>query len=183
MAKENKPKPWEKQENETIKQFEAFVCYRDMEHRSQEKVAKELGKSTQLISRWSSANNWVERVAAWENEQDRILRQQQINDIKKMRKRHADAGALMVSISTMALKEMLDTSDPKKPKLKAEIELNPHEISKLMDIGSKMERIGRGDVGDVIEQRDGGQSIDPVQIYIPDNNRGRDKDNFDDLEV
>lgn len=171
MTKESKAKPWERQENETVKQFEAFVCYRDMEERSQEKVAKVLGKSAQLMSRWSSANNWVERVAAWENEQDRILRLEQIKDIKKMRKRHADTGALMLSISTMGLKEMLDMSDPKHPKLKAEIELSPKEIAVLVDSGSKLERLGRGDVTEVIEERDGGEVTDPVQFYMPDNGR------------
>ena len=181
MAKE--VKPWERQENETPKQFEAFATYRDMEERSLSKLAQQLNKSKQLLGRWSSANNWVERCAAWDNEQDRILRQEQIKDIKKMRKRHADTGALMVSISNMALKKMIDTSNPQKPRLRADIEITPNELARLVEVGSKLERIGRGDVGDVIEQRDGGEAINPVQIYIPDNNRGRDNDTFDDLEV
>ena len=159
--------PWERQEKETPKQFEAFVLYRDMgEERSITKVANQLSKSRALLTRWSSANLWVERCVAWDREQDRILRQEQIKDIKKMRKRHADLAYAGLVKAAKALKEI-------KPE-----EFKPSDISRLMD-----ERISRGDVGDVIEQRDGGESFDAVQIYIPDNNRGRDKDTFDDLEV
>ena len=185
MAKKNNNvdiEPWERQDGETSKQFQAFVIYRDLaEERSLSKVAKQLGKSTQLMSRWSAANNWVERCAAFDREQDRIARQEQIKEIKKMRKRHANTGALMVSIADKGLRNMLDTTDKANPKLK--YDLNATEIAKLVDAGSKLERISRGDVGEVIEQRDGGEAINPVQIYIPDNNRGRDKDTFDDLEV
>lgn len=176
--------PWERQDGETVKQFNAFVIYRDMgEDRSLSKVAQQLNKTKALMGRWSAANNWVERCVAWDREQDRIARQEQIKDIKKMRKRHADTGALMLSISRMALKNMIDTSDEKNPKLRDDIELNATEISRLVDAGSKLERVSRGDVGDVIEHRDGGEAMNAVQIYIPDNNRGRDKDTFDDLEV
>lgn len=181
MAKKNKNveiEPWERQEGETSKQFEAFVAYRDMgEERSLAKVAQKLSKTKPLMSRWSAANNWVERCAAWDREQDRILREQQIKDIKKMRKRHADTGALMIAVASKSLSKMFDENK----NLKAE--LNATEIARLVEAGSKLERISRGDVGDVIEQRDGGEALNPVQIYIPDNNRGRDKDTFDDLEA
>ena len=63
MAKEL----WERQVNEGRKAFAAFVVYRDMgEHRSTAKVAQALGKSKQLMDRWSSAWEWVLRVQAWD---------------------------------------------------------------------------------------------------------------------
>lgn len=178
MAKETKAEPWERQEGETPKQFEAFVKYRDMgEDRSLQKVANELAKSRQLLTRWSSANNWVERCRAWDNEQDRLLRLEQVKDIKKMRKRHADTGTLMVAVAQKALQKMID---PKTKELREDITSN--EIARLVEVGSKLERLSRGDVGDVIEERQG-ESISAVQIYVPDNNRGRDKETFDDLDV
>lgn len=176
MAKE--AKPWERQENETPKQFEAFKVYRDMgEERSLMKVSNQLNKSVPLLGRWSSANNWVERAAAWDAEQDRILRQEQIKDIKKMRKRHADTGALMVAVAQKALQKMID---PKTKELKEDI--NANELSRLVEVGSKLERLSRGDTSEVVEERQG-EAISAVQIYVPDNNRGRDKEDFDDLEV
>lgn len=169
--KSTNAKPWERQDTETPKQFEAFKVYRDMgEERSLSKVAKQLGKSTQLLSRWSSANSWVERCVSWDAEQDRLLRQQQLKDIKAMRKRHADIATAMILKAAKALKEIKDN------------EIKPQDVSRMVEVASKLERISRGDVGDVIEQRDGGESVSAVQIYIPDNTR-QDEDDFDDLEV
>ena len=173
MAKEKQVHPWERQDGETSKQFEAFVVYRDMgEERSLVKVAERLSKSAQLMSRWSSANNWVERVAAWDGEQDRILRLEQIKDIKRMRKRHADMATSMITAAAKGLKKIME-----KPE-----EMKPNDVARLVEVASKLERISRGDVGDVVEERQG-DAIDPVQIYIPTNGRERDKTNFDDLEV
>lgn len=169
MAKE--AKPWEMQPRETAKQFEAFVVYRDMEERSLANAGKVLGKSKAMMERWSSANKWVERVAAWDNEKDRIARQEQIKEIRKMRDRHAKGSVAMFAKALEGLKN-----------IKAE-ELTAQDIVRMFAESVKAERISRGDVGDVIEQRDGGESIDAVQIYIPDNQRGRDKETFDDLEV
>lgn len=174
MAKNADIKPWERQDGETPKQFEAFVVYRDLaEERSLSKVAKELGKSTQLMSRWSASNNWVERCAEWDREQDRIARQQQVKDIKKMRKRHADVASSMIVAAAKGLKNIMEHPE----------EMKPNDVARLVEVASKLERLSRGDTSEVVEQRDGGEAMNAVQIYIPDNNRGRDKDTFDDLEV
>lgn len=171
MAKDNKPKPWERQEGETPKQFEAFVAYRDMgENRSHVKVANQLSKSVQLISRWSSANNWVERCVAWDNEQDRILRQEQLKEIRKMRDRHAQGAMDMLAKALEGLKG-LDSE-----------ELSPQDIVKMFAEAVKVERLSRGDTSEVIEERQG-EAVDAVQIYIPSNSRERENTNFDDLEV
>ena len=167
-------KPWERQPGESAKAYEAFSLYRDMGvERSLSKVGNALGKSKTMMDKWSSPNafNWVERAKAWDIEQDRILQKQQIEDIKKMRKRHASVAVSMLVKAAEALK-----------KLPLE-EIKAADISRMVDTASKLERISRGDVGDVIEERDGGTSIDPVQIYVPDNQRGRENRSFDDLEL
>lgn len=41
----------------------------------------------------------------------------------------------------------------------------------MVETASRLERLSRGDVGDVIEERDGGESVPAVQFYIPDNGR------------
>ena len=162
--------PWEMQPGETPKQFEAFVVYRDMESRSLREVSDILHKSVTLLGRWSSSNNWVERVAAWDAEKDRIARQEQIKDIKKMRDRHAKGAQAMFTKALQGLKE-LDIKD-----------LSAQDIVRMFAESTKVERLSRGDTSDVIEERQG-EAVNAVQIYIPDNNRGRDKEDFDDLEV
>lgn len=162
MAKANTPEPWERRENESSKAYDAFAKYRDMtKPRSIRKVAQELSKSGSLISRWSSEHEWVKRVDAWDAEQDRIARQAQLEEIKKMRKRHADLATAMLVKAAKALQRIPDD------------EIRPGDVSRMVETASKLERISRGDVGEVIEERDGGSATPAVQFYMPDN--GRDK--------
>lgn len=166
------PEPWERQLNESTQAFEAFAAYRDMgASRSLAKVSRQVCKSKALMERWSVDHDWVKRVAAWDAEKDRVARETTLNDIIEMRKRHAAIA-----------KKMMDTADSALNNIKPD-EVSTNEIARLVEIASKLERISRGDAGDVIEERDGGDAVPHVQIYIPDNNRGKDKDTFDDLEV
>lgn len=170
MAKNNEP--WERQEGETAKAFEAFCVYRDLGiQRSIAKTGKSLGKTCAHLEAWSSKYNWVERATQWDAEQDRAVRQQQLDDIKKMRKRHADLAEAMLIKAARALKRIPDD------------EIKAGDVTRMLDIATKVERISRGDSETIIEERDGGEALNPVQIYIPDNKRGRDQDNFDDLDV
>lgn len=151
---------WEQQPGEGDKPWEAFVLYRDMgASRSQQAVADKLGKSTNLIYRWSSRWNWAERISAWNNENDRIMRQDQISEIAEMRKRHAELAVAMVEKAKAALEQM-ELS-----------EMKPADISRFADAAVKIERLSRGDTSEVIEERDGGEAEDAVRFYIPSNNR------------
>ena len=171
MSKGNAPEPWERQPEETARAFEAFAIYRDMgPDRSLRKVVQTLDKNLTTIGDWSTKYEWVKRVAAWDAEQDRIARVQQLKEIKAMRNRHAGMAKAMIVKAGRALNRI------------PEDEIKASDISRMIEVASKLERISRGDVGDVIEERNGGDAINPVQIYIPTNNREK-KDDFDDLTV
>ena len=164
MAKANTPEPWERREIESTKAYEAFCTYRDMgRERSLSKVAEKLQKSETLMGRWSRTYDWVERAAKWDDEQDRIEREtaqrEQAKAIKEMRKRHADLGNAMLIKAAQALKSIPIN------------EIKPGDISRMVDVASKLERISRGDVGEVVEERDGGQATPAVTFYMPDNGR------------
>lgn len=61
-------KPWSRQIGETSKAYAAFVCYRDLgTARTLRRVALELDRSFQLISKWSSEHDWPERARAWDS--------------------------------------------------------------------------------------------------------------------
>lgn len=171
MAKANTPEPWERRENETSKAYEAFCVYRDMgPDRSMRATAERLGKSQGLMEGWSAKHEWVNRASLWDDEQDRIEREiaqrEQAKAIKDMRKRHADIANAMLIKSAKALTRI------------PEDEISARDISRMVDVASKLERIARGDVGDVVESRDGGKAESPVTFYIPDN--GRDQEDDDD---
>lgn len=164
--------PWEMQEEETAKAFEAFCAYRDLgPNRSMRETAEKVGKSQKLMEGWSSTHKWRDRAAAWDAEQDRIARQAQLKEIIKMRERHAKLASDMLVKAARALDHLPDD------------EIKAGDVSRMVDVASKLERLSRGDVGDVIEERDGGEALNPVQIYIPDNQRSKSQDSFDDLEA
>lgn len=157
-------KLWELQEGETAKQFEAFCVYRDMgKGRSLQKVAAELSKSETLIKRWSAKNNWIKRAAAWEDEQDRLIRIELTRDIGAMRKRHADIANAMLVKAARALQKIPDD------------EIKASDISKMIETATKLERISKGDVGEVVEERQGESIADPVCFYIPSNGRDQEE--------
>lgn len=155
---------WERQPGETPKAFAAFVVYRDLDPsvRSVPKAGEKLGKSVGTLERWVYKYKWRERVAAWDAEVERIRTQEHFERIKRMRDRHAELGELMVEVSTQAMKSLQE---------------RPHRISataatQMAAEGTKIERLGRGDAGDVIEERDGGPvEFNPVQFYLPNNGR------------
>ena len=168
MAKGNTPEPWERLQDESTKAYEAFCTYRDMgRERSLSKVAEKLQKSETLMGRWSRTYDWVNRAAKWDDEQDRIEREtaqrEQVKAIKDMRKRHADLGQAMLIKAARALAKI------------PENEIKPQDISRMVDVASKLERISRGDVGEVVEERDGGKATPAVTFYMPDNFRDKPK--------
>ena len=170
--KEETPQAWEQQPKETPEAYEAFKVYRAMEptDRSLAKVGKELGKSTALMERWSAKHKWGERVAAWDAEADRQAAQKQLKDIANARVRQRKQ-AVKMQLKALQLLESINQGDAKLS-----------EIVSLMKLGMEQERICLGDVGDVIEERSG-EAVSPVQIYLPDNGRGKGEDSFDDLTV
>tara|TARA_B100000949_G_scaffold128601_2_gene113425 strand:- start:3908 stop:4483 length:576 start_codon:yes stop_codon:yes gene_type:complete len=137
--------PWERQFNESRKAFDAFCIYRDMgPTRSAQKVARELSKSEPLIRRWSAKWNWVERVAEWGDEQDRQNRITQAQSIQKMNERHA---ALAVALTGKIVKGLNLLQDET---IKG---MTPSAMSRLLEVGVKVERQARGEAGEVVEEK------------------------------
>lgn len=169
---EIEPELWERQPEETPRAFEAFVVYRDLgANRSHRKTAQELGKNCTTISEWSAKYDWVKRAAAWDAEQDRIARNEMLAEMASTRKRQRKQAQRMQE-KGMELLESISIGDAKLS-----------EVVSLLKAGMEQERIAIGDVGEVIEERNGGDAVSPVQIYVPDNGRGKGEDSFDDLTV
>ena len=156
--------PWERMKGENTKAYAYFETYLFMgpTERSLGKVGEKFGKSSVAIENHSRKYNWVERAEAWDNEQSRIARETHQKEIIEMRNRHAELARKMIEKAEAAVENI----DPEK--------LNPGSLSKIVDVAAKLERISRGDVGEVIEERDGGKAEQAVTFYIPDN--GREKE-------
>ena len=121
--------PWERQKGETPQAFEAFSIYRDMgSSRSTAKVGRKLGKSKNLMDRWSSRWEWVERARAYDNDLERQERAEAAKDLKEARKRQRKTGYFMQKKATEAL-DRLNVED-----------LDANAIIRLIVEGAKLER-------------------------------------------
>lgn len=158
--KRNKLEVWDRQPEETPKAYEAFTIYRDMgRERTLPKVAEQCGKSIGLMNKWSQKYGWVNRVRAWDDNLDRMEAKELARDIAKMRARQRKQ-ALKMQVKGLELMKDIQPGDARLS-----------EIVSLMKLGMEQERIVMGDVGEVVEERDGGQAAPPVQFYMPSNGR------------
>jgi hypothetical protein len=87
---------WDRQTNEGDESWEAFVEYRDMAgdgegKRSVRAVAKQIGKSSRLVQRWSTDHEWQRRVQAFDRDRDATRLAEQAAAIKRAAKRQGRA--------------------------------------------------------------------------------------------
>lgn len=165
---------WERQPGESEEAYGAFVRYRNIPRgeRSQAKVAQELGKTTQLMSRWSSAWHWVTRVMAWDRKQDAVKIEEHWEEIEKMSKRHAAQAQMMGNVllapATAILSVMRDrpnlfmdyftTTDENGNSLidfdrMDRVVSMAHQAARIMPQVMGMERLARGEPTEIIEER------------------------------
>lgn len=72
-------KPWDRQEGEGAKAYEAFCIYKDLgKGRSLPKVSQKLAKSLTIIKKWSFTHNWKTRADAWDRSITEEARQKAI---------------------------------------------------------------------------------------------------------
>ncbi len=143
------PKPWERQPNETSESFHAFAIYRDLGHkRSMPQVAKAMDKNpcykggyTRTLQHMSRKWNWVERTRAWDDYQDRMVREAAVKELEDMRRRHIQQA---VALQTKAL-ERLRSMDPH--------ELTGTNVIQFIQEAVKIERMARGEPDTIMEER------------------------------
>ena len=135
MPKRSDTKPWERQEGESVKAYEAFQCYLNLgETRSQRLVSEQLSKSRQLISRWSANYQWVERVAAYENDLQSQAQAEGVKKARQMADRHISIAMKMQQKALQALKEM----DPR--------DIDPKNLVAFIREATKLERENRTEI-------------------------------------
>lgn len=135
MPKRSETKPWERQEKEGVKAFEAFAIYRDMgEKRTLQAVADRLQKSYTLIRRWKDAWAWEERVRAYDNDLQQQAHTEAVKKARKMADRHIGI-ALKMQAKAMEALEKMDPED-----------IDPKNLVAFIREATKLERDNRQDV-------------------------------------
>lgn len=108
-------KPYDVDPSWSAERAEAFVMYRDMGvDRNLRGVAQRLDKSLTLIGRWSSADQWPMRVAAWDADQDRIRQEAARKELERVTKKHARAIESTITVlmqPAMKLADMIENGD------------------------------------------------------------------------
>lgn len=135
MPKSSDAKPWERQDGESAKAYQAFCKYLDMgEKRSIRAVAQQLGKSATLMARWSSTWHWPDRVAEYEADLRRLAYKKAQNDAEKMAKRH-------INIALKMQEKALAALNATKPEY-----IQVRDMITLLREATKLERDSRVDV-------------------------------------
>jgi len=157
--------PWECQEDEGSRPFAMFVRYRDMDtlDRSLAKVAKIKGSANlRQLAEWSSKYRWVERARAWDQEQDRIRRQEHLDELAAMSRRHgqqaeATLRALLAPAQAFlrTLQENPQALDNLSPVQKLDLAIKAARfVPQLVQI----ERLAKGESTERVEVRRMGQA-------------------------
>ena len=164
MPKRNDTKPWERQEGESVKAFEAFTVYLEMgDERSIREVAQRLAKSRTLIGRWSVTYQWVGRVAAFDADVQRKAHAKAVKKRRNMVDRHISIALKMQEKALMALEQM----DP--------ADIDPKNLIAMLREATKLEQEMRTAAVDerraaIADVEDTGEA-DDVLIYLPENGR------------
>ena len=162
--------PQSRQPDESAKAFEAFVIYRDMgAARTTKAVAAQLEKAHGFVGRWCTTHHWVRRAHAHDAELDRRKRISELREVEAMRKRQVKIALTMQNLGLIELEKMLAEATRRKKKRGS---LDERTILKLIDQGAKLERLNRGEPGEITESREG-ESADLTSLSVEDLKRLR----------
>lgn len=164
MPKRNDTEPWERQEGESVKAFEAFTVYLEMgDERSIRDVAQRLAKSRTLIGRWSVTYQWVERVSAFDADVQRKAHAKAVKKRRNMVDRHISIALKMQEKALLALEQMNPA------------DIDPKNLIAMLREATKLEQEMRAAAVDerrtaVADAENTGEA-DDVLIYLPENGR------------
>ena len=137
--------PYERQPEETIKAWYAFTAYRELGHlRTQSKVLKKIGKPysyKRIVEQWSVKWGWSMRCRAWEDEEEKIRRSEEIKAIRQMHKRHIQLGSALTGLAATELQKLLK----KAQKESDESSLTTAAIIRLVEAGARLETRSYGE--------------------------------------
>ncbi|MBM9505277.1 hypothetical protein [Actinacidiphila acididurans] len=157
----SRAEPWERHDGESPQAFEAFAAYRDLgPARSVTKVARELGKSRTLLSRWSRQYAWVIRAGAYDREQDRLFLAEQHQARRDIARRHAKLAQAFLGKAVVRLQNL----DPR--------ELTPGELLRYFQVAAEIERRAVGEEPTTADAADGAESAD-VEALTDEERRSR----------
>lgn len=142
-------KPFDRQSDESAPAYEAFVAYRDLgATRRIKDAAGVVSKNPSILEKWSRLYKWVERSRMWDTEVDRRKRLGELKAVEKMRQRQIEMSLLMQGVANEELLKLAKRALAKKE----DLVIDPDMILKLAKEGSIMERLNRGEPGEIVQK-------------------------------
>lgn len=166
--------PWSMRPGESARAYEAFRVYRDLgKERSLRAAALEFyGRenpgAVRQMGDWSTRWGWVDRVRAYEEEQDRIYREKAAEELREMGERHARLAVAMLGKAARRLQSIPDS------------ELGPRDITAFVAEASRLERLARGQAADTVEHRGVDGEALTVVLALPEKRRPDTDEETDD---
>lgn len=126
--------PWLRREGESSAAYSAFRVYLEQgpDRRSQRRVAETVGKAESLIARWSSRDDWQERVAAWDAHLLAVAQAAYETEVASMAKRHAQMAVAIQNQIAQRLQGFDATT------------LTPTQLIQWFDTAVRVERQAKG---------------------------------------
>lgn len=155
-------KPWERQEAESARAYEAFSLYRDMgPQRSYRAVREKLGRSSgyeRHLEAWAARFDWVSRANAW----DDLLSAERLEEARKG-ERAAAAEATMASnklfyLIRLAIERLVEQVEGGKR------DISPKELACLTS-SAKTLREQTGELGKLVESLSSAAPDDYRQVF------------------
>jgi len=139
---------WERQPGEPDTAWVAFVQYRDLgpAERSLARLAQVTNKKRELYGGWCGRWNWVARCAAYDAWLDRQTKLAEIDAIREMKRRHVQIAMTLQGAGALALNKIVAAEKALGPEGQpGPLTLKPAEAMGMVDLGSKLERLSRGE--------------------------------------
>ena len=141
-------RPWEPQEGETAKAFDAFRHYRDCDpsvrsvrrafitvHGDDAVTSHRLARWRDWCARWG----WVERARQWDAEVDRMRRDATRSAIETMKDDHVAAARSLLAIATESMRRERELMDDN-----PEHRIPPNLLATMMREAAALERLSHG---------------------------------------
>lgn len=140
-----------------------------MPERSTHKVAEILDKNTHTLETMCTRNRWHERVVAWDNEVDRRIRAAELNEAQKMVRRQIQLSLGLQEAATLELQALVkrikfvDANATRDGRIRQPI-TNVNDIIRLVEAGTKLERLSRDMPNELNENRLAGPDGEVVPV-------------------
>ncbi len=135
---------WDQLPKESSRAFSVFIAYRDIGlRRSCNAVARQLDMNVSSVMELSKRHRWQDRVKAWDAHVDKETQSQQMAAVKIMKQRQIALALKAQKAAEKGIKILIKQFSPDSEGKISPHAMRPDGISRLLDIGCRLERLNR----------------------------------------